>query len=94
MGCERRGEIRRPGMGPETADKRITHPRVSRVGRIRPRRFASAEQQSCVRRAILLLLLFFANVRDDHFDLIRGHSLVREGMHGFLVFAAVGDHVS
>jgi hypothetical protein len=90
-GCELRGGT--SGVPAWAAPSRghITHPRVDRVGRIR---LAPAEQQFCVRASILSLLLFFANVRDDHFDLIRGHSFVREGMHGFLVFATAGDHVS
>jgi hypothetical protein len=44
-------------------------------------------------RESVLLLLRVANIRHDHFDLVRRDAFIRERVRRFLVFSTVCDHV-
>jgi hypothetical protein len=79
---------------PEVAGERITHPHAFCTHRFGWRSRRRLEQRSLLAsNAARLLLLRLADVSDDHFDLVRRHALVGECVHGFLVFAAIGNYV-
>ena len=90
----REGETRLPGIKAEPAGERITHPHPEPYSPLREAvaRFAFVEQRFCSLE-LELLLLRGADVCDQHLHLIGSHALIGERVHGFLVFAAIGDHI-